>query len=63
MTTAWSEANALVTGATAGVGHAIALQLASEGANVIAHGRDTGRGDTLVREITGECRSRWSAYH
>ena len=57
MTTALSEANALVTGATAGLGHAIALQLASEGANIIVHGRDAGRGDTIVREITGEGRS------
>jgi short-subunit dehydrogenase len=57
MTTALSDANALVTGATAGVGHAIALQLASEGANVIVHGRDARRGDTIAREITGEGRS------
>ncbi len=57
MTTASSDANALVTGATASVGHAIALQLASEGANVIVHGRDARRGDTIVREITGEGRS------
>ena len=57
MTRALSDANALVTGASAGVGHAIALQLASEGANVIVHGRDARRGDTIVREITGEGRS------
>jgi len=57
MTTALSDANALVAGGTAGVGHAIALQLESEGANVIVHGRDARRGDTIVREITGEGRS------
>jgi short-subunit dehydrogenase len=57
MTTALSDANALVAGATAGVGHAIGLQLASEGANVIVHGRDARRGDTIVRDITGEARS------
>ena len=57
MTRALSDANALVTGAAAGVGHAIALQLASEGANVIVHGRDARRGDTIVRELTGEGRS------
>jgi NAD(P)-dependent dehydrogenase (short-subunit alcohol dehydrogenase family) len=42
MTTALSGANALVTGATAGVGHAVALELASEGANVIVYGCDAG---------------------
>ena len=57
MTTALPDANPLVTGATAGVSHAIALQLASEGANVIGHGRDARRGDTIVREITSEGRS------
>ena len=57
MTTALSDANALVTGATASVGHAIALQLASEGANVIVRGRAARRGDTIVSEITGEGRS------
>lgn len=57
MTAAFSDANALVTGASARVGHAISLQLASEGANAIVHGRDAGPGDTLVREITGEGRS------
>jgi short-subunit dehydrogenase len=57
MTTALPDANALVTGATAGIAHAIALQLASESANVIVHGRDARRGDTIVREFTGEGRS------
>jgi len=57
MTTALSDANALVAGATAGVGHAIALQLASDGATVIVHGRGARRGDTIVREISGEGRS------
>lgn len=57
MTAALSDANALVAGAAAGVGDAIALQLASGGANVTVHGRDAGGGDTIVREITGEGRS------
>jgi NAD(P)-dependent dehydrogenase (short-subunit alcohol dehydrogenase family) len=42
---------ALVTGATSGIGRAIARQLASEGADVIVHGRDEGRGDEVVTEI------------
>ncbi|MFD9735223.1 SDR family NAD(P)-dependent oxidoreductase [Umezawaea sp. NPDC059074] len=43
---------ALVTGATAGIGRAVALQLASDGIHVIAHGRDPERGALLVEEIT-----------
>lgn len=42
---------ALVTGATAGIGRAIAPQLARLGAEVIAHGRDGARGTQLVTEI------------
>ncbi|WP_166907343.1 SDR family NAD(P)-dependent oxidoreductase [Mycobacterium sp. DL440] len=42
---------ALVTGATAGIGRAIALQLAAEGADVVVHGRNTDRGRALVAEI------------
>jgi NAD(P)-dependent dehydrogenase (short-subunit alcohol dehydrogenase family) len=40
-----------VTGATSGLGRAIALQLARDGAAVIVHGRDAERGDTTVRTI------------
>jgi NAD(P)-dependent dehydrogenase (short-subunit alcohol dehydrogenase family) len=42
---------ALVTGATSGIGRAIALRLAGLGAEVVAHGRDVARGTRLVGEI------------
>src|SRR5882672_10497700 len=42
---------ALVTGATSGIGRAIALQLARDGAEVIVHGRDAARGEKTVAEI------------
>ena len=49
-----AELTALVTGGTSGIGRAIARQLAAEGASVIVHGRDTARGEGVVKEIIGE---------
>lgn len=42
---------ALVTGATSGIGRAIALKLGSDGFCVIVHGRDESRGKATVDEI------------
>lgn len=42
---------ALITGATSGIGRAIAFDLARDGFSVIVHGRDAVRGADTVREI------------
>jgi NAD(P)-dependent dehydrogenase (short-subunit alcohol dehydrogenase family) len=46
-----SGQNALVTGATSGIGKAAALKLAEHGATVLVHGRDTNRGAQVVDQI------------
>jgi NAD(P)-dependent dehydrogenase (short-subunit alcohol dehydrogenase family) len=45
---------ALVTGATSGLGRAIAFQLARDGADVTVHGRDAARGVQTVEEIQSQ---------
>lgn len=45
------QPSALVTGATSGIGRAIALKLATDGFYVIVHGRDASRGKATVEEI------------
>jgi NAD(P)-dependent dehydrogenase (short-subunit alcohol dehydrogenase family) len=51
MATTLQGSTALVTGATSGIGRAIALQLANRGAEVVVHGRSAERGAEVVREI------------
>jgi NAD(P)-dependent dehydrogenase (short-subunit alcohol dehydrogenase family) len=46
-----SKGLALVTGGTAGIGRAVALQLGEEGWNVIVHGRNAERGVGVVDTI------------
>jgi NAD(P)-dependent dehydrogenase (short-subunit alcohol dehydrogenase family) len=45
------DQKALVTGATSGLGRAIAFQLVRDGAEVIVHGRDAARGIETVEAI------------
>jgi NAD(P)-dependent dehydrogenase (short-subunit alcohol dehydrogenase family) len=47
------DKTALVTGSTSGIGRAIAVAFAAEGAHVIVSGRDTRRGDEVVAAIRG----------
>jgi len=44
----------LITGATDGLGRALAGQLAGQGAQLILHGRDAGRLDQTAKEIAGQ---------
>lgn len=51
MDTSLSGKTALVTGATSGIGRAVATDLATHGARVIAAGRDEARGQEVVETI------------
>ncbi|MEA2617257.1 MAG: hypothetical protein QOE72_3040 [Chloroflexota bacterium] len=46
--------SALVTGATSGIGRAVAEELGRRGADVVVHGRDAGRGAAVVDAIVAE---------
>lgn len=48
-----SEKTALVTGSTAGIGHAIARGLAASGASVVVNGRSQDKVDTAVKKLEG----------
>jgi NAD(P)-dependent dehydrogenase (short-subunit alcohol dehydrogenase family) len=45
---------ALVTGATSGIGRAVAHELGWHGAEVVVHGRDAARGSAMVETITAD---------
>ncbi|MEU7428232.1 SDR family NAD(P)-dependent oxidoreductase [Streptomyces sp. NPDC040750] len=51
MTAEPDGSTALVTGATAGIGRAVALRLAVLGASVIVHGRDEQRGAETAERL------------
>ncbi|MBO0866481.1 MAG: SDR family oxidoreductase [Mycobacterium sp.] len=51
MATTLQGSTALVTGATSGIGRAVALQLAELGAEVVVHGRSAERGAKVVQDI------------
>lgn len=53
-TAALAGTTALVTGATSGIGKAIAVALARRGARILVSGRDAARGEAVVASITAD---------
>ena len=56
------EQTILITGATDGLGRAIAHELAAQGATLLLHGRDDAKGERVLGEIaeaSGNERLRW----
>jgi NAD(P)-dependent dehydrogenase (short-subunit alcohol dehydrogenase family) len=52
-----SEQTILITGATDGLGKALAAELAREGATLLLHGRDAGRGERVMGDIRSEVKN------
>jgi NADP-dependent 3-hydroxy acid dehydrogenase YdfG len=48
-----TDAVVLITGASAGIGHAAAARFAARGAKVLVHGRDPERTQEVVDEVRG----------
>ena len=48
-----TDAVVLVTGASAGIGHAAAVRFATRGARVLVHGRDPERTQKVADEVRG----------
>ena len=46
----------LVTGATSGLGRGVAAELSDKGHTVLVHGRDRGKVDDTVKELSGDAR-------
>ncbi|MDT5280062.1 MAG: hypothetical protein QOJ20_1257 [Mycobacterium sp.] len=54
-----TDAVVLVTGASAGIGHAAAARFAARGAHVLVHGRDPERTGDVAREVSGTALRIW----
>src|SRR4051794_23843608 len=57
------EQTILITGATDGLGKAVATELARAGAAVHLHGRDDDRGEATIREISRETGNERLTWH